>query len=90
MKRFNKWLKHCFIQYVPSSTKLVDNEAKRLTKFITSNYTENEQIVILKKMREYTVDHSENQLKDKELLIIDETSNLKHLNENLTILVNLR
>lgn len=87
MKRFKRFLKHLFIQYVPSSQLIVDNEAKRLTKFITDNYNENEQILIMNKIKENLIDYRNDQIKNKEILIIQEESDLRRLNQNLSKLV---
>jgi ribosomal protein L4 len=86
-KRIKKWFKHWFIQYVPSSQLIVDNEAKRLTKFITDNYNENEQILIMNKIKENLIDYRNDQIKNKEILIIQEKSDLGRLNKNLERLV---
>ena len=87
MKRFKRFIKHLFVRYVPSSQLIVDNEAKRLTKFITDNYNENEQILILNKIKENLIDYRNDQIKNKEILIIQEKSDLGRLNKNLERLV---
>ncbi len=87
MKRFKKYLKHLFIRYVPSSQLLVENEAQRLTKFITDNYNENEQILMIGKIKENLIEYRSNQIKNKEILIIQEESDLRRLNKNLDRLI---
>jgi|688.fasta_scaffold145460_4 hypothetical protein len=86
-KRIKKWFKHWLIRYVPSSQLIVDNESKRLTKFITDNYNEDEQILIKNKIEEYLIDYRHNQIKNKEILIIQEETDLRRLNKNLEKLV---
>ncbi len=87
MKRIKRVLKYFLVRYVPSSQLLVENEAQRLTKFITDNYNENEQILMISKIKENLIEYRSNQIKNKEILIIQEESDLRRLNKNLDRLI---
>ena len=86
-RRIKKLINYLLVRYVPSSNLLVSNESKRLTKFITDNYNEAEQIIIVEQMKTLLIDYRHNQIKNKELLIMREESELKYLNKNLQKLV---
>jgi len=47
----------------------------------------NEQILIMNKIKENLIDYRNDQIKNKEILIIQEESDLRRLNQNLSKLV---
>ena len=89
-ERLKKFINYLIVKYVPCSDKIVEKEAYRLSKFISDNYNENEQIMILTQLKLNIIEHRENQIKNKNLLLLQEESNLKYLNQNLQTLINLK
>ena len=83
MKRFKKYLKHLFIRYVPSSQLIADKESQRLVKFLTDNYTEQQQLFILTQMQSYLVEYRIQQINDSKKAIQDEHERLEKLEINL-------
>ena len=82
-KRFLNWLQHFVWKYTEPTAKIADLEAKRYCDYITSHYTELEQIMILKNLGKELVSHREEQIKNKEVLILQEKENITKLESNL-------
>mgnify|MGYP003647820843 CR=1 FL=1 len=88
MKRLNRWYFHIFWKYTASTKKITDLESKRYTGYLTDNYSDVEQLFILKKLHKDLIQHRENQIKNTELEIIEKEEKIKVLNINLHKLVN--
>lgn len=82
-KRILNWLYHKIHRYTPGTSKLADSEAKRYCQYITESYNEIEQLIILKNLKAHLEEYRENQIKNKELLIIQTEDSIKILNTNL-------
>ena len=83
MKRFKKYLKHLFIRYVPSSQLIADKESQRLVKFLTDNYTEQQQLFIVTQMRFHLAEYRKQQIVNSKNTIQDEHDRLEKLEINL-------
>ena len=88
-KRLTRYINYKFVAYIPGTSRIVEMETKRLGNYIFDNYNENEQLTMLELLRTQFVDYRETQIKNKELLLLQEEINLKNLKVNLDKLKNL-
>ena len=88
-KRLQRYIRYKFVAYIPGTSKIVEMEAKRLSSYIFDNYNENEQLTMLELLKTQFIDYRETQIKNKELLLLQEEINLKNLKVNLDKLKNL-
>lgn len=86
--RFIKWWFSLYWKYTKTTKKITELEAKRYCEYITDNYSEVEQSFILKELRSNLIEYRENQIKDKEILIIQSKDNIEVLSKNLEKLNN--
>lgn len=82
IRRLNKYIKYKFIGYVPGTSKLASMEAKRLSEYIFNNWDQNSQLIILDDIKINLIEMKENQIKNKELEIIQAQDDLKSLRYN--------
>ena len=82
-ERIKKWWLHLFWKYTATNKKIVELEALRYCNYITDNYTESEQIFILKELHKELINHREEQIKNKGIQILQEQQNLVDLETNL-------
>ena len=82
-ERIEKWWLHLFWKYTATNKKIVELEGLRYCNYITDNYTESEQIFILKELHKELINHREEQIKNKGIQILQEQQNLVDLETNL-------
>lgn len=82
--RLAKYFLHLFIKYVPSANKIANDEAKRLASYIFDNFSEEERLVILSKMKCCLVEFMEAQIIDREVNIGGQIRELEHLKKTLS------
>ena len=82
-KRFINWFKHIFIKYIPSAKQIAENEAARLSDYITSNYSLKEQLVILDELKIKMILHRNMEVSLKQNEIEKNVKELDQLNKNL-------
>ena len=90
MRRFKRYISYWFVRYIPGTSKLATMEAKRLAKFIFDNYDEHQQLIILEELKLELIDLSENQIKNKEIELLQAEVNLKRLKTNFDKLQELK
>jgi len=83
MKRLKRWINYLLVRFVPGTSKLATMEAKRLSEHIFENYDEYQQLIILDELKNNLVEMRQNQIKNMELEIIKNNSDLKFLESNL-------
>jgi hypothetical protein len=88
LRRFKRYIIYKFINYIPGTSKLAEMEAKRLTQYVCENYDECFQILILEEIKSSIIDYRSNQIKNKEIDIINAQDDLKYLKYNLGKLIN--
>lgn len=84
LRRFKRYIAYKFIGYVPGTSKLATMEAKRLSKHIFENWDENSQLIILDDIKINLIEMRENQIKNKEIEIIQAQQSLKSLQYNFS------
>jgi len=84
LRRFKRYITYKFIGYVPGTSKLATMEAKRLSKHIFENWDENSQLIILDDIKINLIEMRENQIKNKEIEIIQAQQSLKSLQYNFS------
>ena len=82
-KRFLNWLQHLVWKYTEPTAKIADLEAKRYCDYITSHYSELEQIMILKNLGKELISHREEQIKNKGVEILQKKEEYSNLETNL-------
>ena len=82
-ERIKKWWLHLFWKYTATNKKIVELEALRYCNYVTDNYTESEQIFILKELHKELINHREKQIKNKGVEILQKQQNLVDLETNL-------
>ena len=82
-ERIKKWWLHLFWKYTATNKKIVELEALRYCNYITDSYDENQQIFILKELHKELINHREEQIKNKHVLILQEQQNIEKLESNL-------
>jgi len=82
IRRIKRYINYKFIGYVPGTSKLATMEAKRLSEHIFNNWDEQSQLIILDDIKINLIQMRENQIKDKELEIIEAQQSLKYLKNN--------
>jgi len=75
-------------KYTASTKKVTDLESKRYCSYLTENYSEVEQLFILKQLHKDLIQYREDQIKNEELEILEKEEKVKILNINLYKLVN--
>lgn len=85
--RFIRWCLHFFWKYTASTKRITELEAKRYCNYLTENYSEVEQLFIIKELQKALVDFRENQIKNTEVEIIQKKEKVLLLNKNLDKLV---
>jgi hypothetical protein len=69
---------------VPSANKIANDEAKRLASYIFDNFSEQERVLILGRMKDCVVEFTEAQISDKEIVLDNERKELEHLKKILS------
>ena len=82
-ERIKKWWLHLFWKYTVTNKKIVELEALRYCNYVTDSYDENQQIFILKELHKELINHREEQIKNKEVLILQEKESITKLESNL-------
>jgi hypothetical protein len=82
-KRFLNWLQHIVWRYTEPTAKLANLEARRYVKYVTQHYSELEQVMIIKDLHKELVNHREEQIKNKHVLVLQEKENIEKLETNL-------
>jgi hypothetical protein len=85
--RFIRWCLHFFWKYTASTRQVTDLEAKRYCNYLTDNYSELEQLFILKELHKALIDFRENQIKNTEIEVIQKIEKVIVLNKNLDKLI---
>lgn len=88
-KRIEKWWLSLFWKYTSTNKKIVELEGLRYCNYITDNYTEAEQILILKEFHKELINRREEQIKDVNIEILEKKETLGSLETNLTKLKSL-
>jgi hypothetical protein len=83
-----RYIKYRLYKYIPGTSQLAALEAQRLGKYLSENYTEGQQLIILDELHNNICEHRRKQIEEKEQLIIDESNHLKSLQNNLEKLIN--
>lgn len=87
-KRIKRYIKFLTVKYIPGTSKLCALEAQRLAKYLTDNYDESQQLILLDELDDIIIQHRNKQIEEKEKLILDEKNNLISLQNNLEKLIN--
>lgn len=82
-KRFKRYLTYIFVRYIPGTSKLAVMEAKRLSQHIFDNYDAHQRLIIIDEIKLNIIELSENEIKNKEIEIIESQGDLKYLKTNL-------
>jgi predicted ATPase len=82
-KRFTKWFTHLFIKYVPGTSKISSNEARRLAKYLTENYSVQQQLVILGEIKDNVILTRVSEIASKMQQIKNNSLDLDLLNTSL-------
>lgn len=88
-RRLKNWLNHIFIKYIPSSQQISDLEAKRLSKYISSNYSIDHQKRILEDIRIEIIAQRKIEIDNKNIEIIENQNQLSKLKINLEKLLTM-
>lgn len=89
MKRLKYWFNHIFIKYIPSSQQISNLEAKRLSKYISSNYSIDHQKRILEDIRIEVIEVRKNEIATKAIEIAKNQDELFKLKLNLEKLLSM-
>lgn len=68
---------------MPGSSQIADLESKRLSSFITENYSIKEQMIILDEMKLNVIEHRKSEISNKEMEIEMNHIQLEKLKNNL-------
>ena len=82
-KRAKSWFKHLFIKYIPSIQKIAQSEAKRLTEYVTENYSREDQKYLIDEMSKNLIDFRRQEIEYKILELEQNEAQLVELNKNL-------
>ena len=82
-ERIKKWWLHLFWKYTATNKKIVELEALRYCNYVTDNYTESEQIFILKELHKELINYREEQIKNKGVEILQKKQEFVDLETNL-------
>lgn len=82
-KRLIRWFNYLTVRYVPGSQQIADLESKRLSSFITENYSIKEQMIILDEMKLNVIEHRKSEISNKEIEIEMNHIQLEKLKNNL-------
>lgn len=83
-----KYFLHLFIKYVPSANKIANDEAKRLASYVFDNFTEQERLLILDKMKDCLIEFIEAQVSEDANFIAEKQEKLNNLKKTLSKLKN--
>ena len=83
-----KYFLHLFIKYVPSANKIANDEAKRLASYVFDNFTEQERLLILDKMKDCLIEFIEAQVSEDAEFIAAKEEKLNNLKKTLSKLKN--
>lgn len=81
-RRLKKYMIYLFVNYIPGTSKLATMEAKRLSQHVFDNWTEHQQLIILDEIKNNLIEMRENQIKNKEIQILQFETDLKYLKNN--------
>lgn len=87
-KHIKGYIKFLINRYIPGTSQLAALEAQRLGKYLTDNYDEGQQFIVLDELTNNIIEHRKKQIEDKKQVIIDEKSHLESLKNNLEKLIN--
>lgn len=86
--RLAKYFLRLFVKYVPSANKIANDEAKRLASYVFDNFTEEERLLILSKMKGCLIEFMEAQISEEETNLEGKLKNLNNLKNTLSKLKN--
>lgn len=78
-RRLKKYMIYLFVNYIPGTSKLATMEAKRLSNYIFETYDGHQQLILLEELKSNLSELHENQIKNKELELIQSELTLKSL-----------
>lgn len=82
-RRFQRWFNYLTVRYIPGTKKIVDLESKRLSSFITENYSAKQQMIILEEMKLNVIEYRKSEISNKEKQIELNYIELERLKNNL-------
>ena len=82
-KRIKLWINHILWQYSPPMKKILDKEASRYFKYLKENYEESQQFLILKQLKHELLDFCEEEIKNKEIEIVENQEKIKILTSTI-------
>jgi len=82
-RRLQRWFNYLTVRYVPGTQQIVNLESKRLSSFITDNYSAKQQMIILEEMKLNVIEYRKLQISNKEKEIELNHIELERLQNNL-------